>query len=188
MTKKRLLDWLEREEMKAVNRITEEYEKKRDTLREELYKKVGLLEIATEFHELIGKADTLLIAWQKTNAEDLGFPEGNHHSMRNDLYPHSQSLNATVERFKEREVSRLCPQLKELSNQFSSLRNEVTQNFQAVRANARALKNAKLVESYLEDVGFNLSELRAEDARSGSTALATPVNPAFLFLGTAEKS
>ena len=66
------------------------------------------------------------------------------------------------------------------------MRTEVERTYTNVAANLGGLANAKLGMEYLESLGFDLTELKAQDEKPVETALAVPINTQFLLLNKKE--
>ena len=67
--------------------------------------------------------------------------------------------------------------------QFDTLRNEVGKNYDNVILNVQQLKDAKLGMEYLKALGFDLTDLLAQEAAPVETALAVPIDTRYLMLG-----
>lgn len=181
MTKVALKKWLEAQKSGAICTVSaqrdeqiKEYINRRD-------QRLGTEEMLSSVLNYLTKAADTLQSWER-DAEaaqpGLTFHDGYYCSIYNGL----QSMltmddlqyklrNATADESEE---------LKQIRSRAGTTINGIRSNYDRVIANVSGAKNAKDAVAYLEELGFDLSELAAKEAKS--TALMAQVDTRFLFL------
>lgn len=182
MTKKVLIKWLEQLKSKALSTVDEQRRTALKKYDEELYEKVGLREIADKVQALFTEADRLVTEWHAKYEEYLVTSGRYYGSVHGVCYDFICGKDATYNRMKSREFAEDSKPRVAFRRQFDTLRNEVGENYDNVLLNVQRLKDAKLGMDYLKELGFDLTELLAQDNAPVETALAVPIDTRFLFI------
>lgn len=183
MTKKILIKWLEQSKRKALSAVDEERKTALKKYDEELYEKVGLREIADKVQTLFTEADQLVAEWHAKYEEYLATYGRYYGSVHSICYDFISGQDATYNRMKSLEFNEDSKPRVAVRRQFDSLRNEVGKNYDNVILNVQQLKDAKLGLEYLKALGFDLTDLLAQDTAPVETALAVPIDTRYLMLG-----
>ena len=185
MTKKLLIKWLEQSKSKALSAVDEQRRAALKKYDEELYEKVGLREIADKVQALFTEADRLVAEWHAKYEEHLVTSGRYYGSVHGICYDFISGHDAAYNRMKSREFDEDSKPRVAFRRQFDTLRNEVGKNYDNVILNVQRLKDAKLGMEYLKALGFDLTDLLAQDTAPVETALAVPIDTRYLMLGGA---
>lgn len=186
MNKRTLKKWLERQRDAAIRAVRDQAEKDQQSYTEERDTQFDLRATAEEIHELLSKAETI---WEKRKEEinathpGIRWQPGLWGTIHNQLRE-IDTTEKLVERM-QRELVDETERYEELRTAKNTLINGIHSNYDKVITNISGMKNAKEAVTYLTGLGFDLSELLAEDAQE--TALMVQIDTKFLFVGNKEE-
>lgn len=181
MTKTMLVKWLEGKQRDALCQVQEQFSQAQSDYKEKMNTSTNLRTVAAQISELTSKADAICDAWVDTVTMIPGIEAiGGYGSVK---YCLAEIL--TVQQVEERLMRSISDQSEEMTalrDRKNKMDKEVKKNFQNVILNVKAMKDAKTGMKYLEELGFDLSEL-VEKENNPITTLAAPVDNTFLFIG-----
>lgn len=183
MTKSQLKKWLEQKRADALSEVTEQYRKAVELYEEERNTEIELVSYAEEIAKLISKADDLIDDFKKKiiTVEGIDNVSWYYGSLTNILSSYStvaECKSGLLNEFRDISKKKLA-----LSNKKNEMTVKINENYNNVIANVSNMKNAKAAILYLQELGFDLSELIKADEHSVTTALSVPVDKSYLFVG-----
>lgn len=186
MTKKQLLKWLNHKKDEALSKVSEEEAKAKEELKawkrsvsrfDEL-----IAEIGPKLNEVYDRMET----WHKENADICGDECMAYGTLRYALYGFVAGRTTLADALVAVEF-RTTQHDYDLQRKYMRMLDEVEKAYINVAANVSGFVNAKLGMEYLESLGFDSSELKAQDEKPVETALAVPINTQFLLLTKKEE-
>lgn len=182
MTKTRLIKWLECEMAKALEDVEENQKQAFNIHTQNLYEIIGLDDIAEKLYKLINEADDLLKHWKNEHKDKIQYDGGWYGSLQRTLSRLVNSPDTIKNTMVELDFYDASKKKEKIESKFKEMALEVKRNYHVVVANVKQLKNAKLAIEYLQELGFDLTELLKEENEPLTTALSTEINTKFLFI------
>lgn len=181
MTKKRIIGWVEEQKNKRVGACNKEYYKAKERLMDEILEDMGTDDTAKKIAFHIQEIKILLSEWgQKLGDRGKLCACWASFAQRLD---NADTPDEVKDVLKNRDIEFTDPRFDQLYNTCYETIKNIKTNYDNVVFNLQKLKNAKVCLEYLQELGFDLSELKKEDEEPVETALSTPVDVKFLFLG-----
>lgn len=186
MTKKHLLKWLDCRKNEALNKVFDEEVKAKKELKAWKLAETHFDELIAEIGPKLSEVYDRMESWHQANEGICGRECNAYNTVRYRLGPivsGSTTLAAILAETEFRNTSHDT----ELNRKYMQMRIAVERTYANVAANLSRLANAKLGMEYLESLGFDLSELKAQNEKPIETALAVPINTQFLLLNKKEE-
>lgn len=181
MTKTQLKKWIETQRNKALNEARKIYLQKLAEHEENIYKEMGLHELAEEIQELLNKVDDKIKKWKSEyKRKGIEFSDA-YYTLENKLYDYIKGENATFERLSKSEFKDSTDKRYQITRKYELNTQEINRNYDNVIANIQNLKNAKTGMEYLQKLGFDLTELIKQDEKP-VTALVAKIDTNYLFI------
>lgn len=184
MRKTQIIKWLEKLKAEKKQACVEAYYAKQKEIETKIYKENGTEDIARIIHEHIVEIGKQIDNWKKRLDERVtvtGYCSSIGYfvaqlSTYDDVYKRLTSTDTYIS---------LTGELGDAQRKKDKMVEEIRQAYDSVIANVRALPTAKKGIEYLKELGFDVSELeKMDDQKTAvSTALATPIDTRYLFLG-----
>jgi hypothetical protein len=180
------MKWLEAKRDQVLGEAKMKYWDIRKDMEKQAIELSGLPQLREEIEAHLDAALKLWLVWRDKHKDDngvsfsdktWGFPFESTISM------FAASAGDTQKSLLAHSVSFKTDMMERLEQDHNATMKLIFDNYCNVLTVADSLQNAKAVKAYLESLGFDLDELIPK--KPEVTALAVPVNPAFLFLKTA---
>ena len=185
MTKKQLLKWLDARKNEALLKVSAEEVEAKKALKSWKLEATHFGELIAEIGPKLNEVYDRMESWHKENEDLCGREYNAYNTLRYRLGP-LVSGSTTLEAILAETEFRDTHHNTELNRKYMQMRTEVERTYINVAANVSGFANAKLGMEYLESLGFDLSELKAQDEKPVETALAVPINTQFLLLNKKE--
>ncbi|WP_304584049.1 hypothetical protein [Acutalibacter muris] len=185
MTKKQLLKWLDARKSEALLKVSAEEVEAKKALKAWKLEATHFGELIAEIGPKLNEVYDRMESWHKENEDLCGRECNAYNTLRYRLGP-IVSGSTTLEAILAETEFRDTHHDTELNRKYMQMRTEVERTYINVAANVSGFANAKLGMEYLESLGFDLSELKAQDEKPVETALAVPINTQFLLLNKKE--
>ena len=185
MTKKQLLKWLDARKNEALLKVSAEEVEAKKAFKAWKLETTHFAELIAEIGPKLNEVYDRMESWHQENEDICGRECNAYNTLRYRLGPivsGSTTLEATLAETEFRDTRHNT----ELNRKYMQMRTEVERTYTNVAANLGGLANAKLGMEYLESLGFDLTELKAQDEKPVETALAVPINTQFLLLNKKE--
>lgn len=186
MTKKLILKWLDCQKARALAEVEAGKKRAQESRRASDIEETGFDGLVAEIEPMLTAVYDKLTAWHEEHKEVCGTCDFYYGSLQYALRPYVNSNRPLRDVLLDREFHE-TPGEKQITTQFAKLRADVEKTYNNVSANVNALANAKLGLEYLKGLGFDVTELIADDEKPVEKALAVPINTAFLFLKQEEQ-
>lgn len=186
MTKKQLLKWLDRQKSVALSKVSAEEANAKEALKAWKLAETQFDELIAEIGPKINEVYDRMAEWHEKYKDICGPERAWGGGLRYHLTSFVSSSRPLAEVLKDTEFTE-TKHNAELRTRYQKMYSEVERTYANVAANLGGLANAKLGMEYLESLGFDLSELKAEEERPVETALAVPINTQFLLLSKKEE-
>jgi len=185
MTKKQLLKWLDHQKALALNKVSEEEAKAKEELKAWKLTETKFDELVAEIGPKLSAVYDRMAEWREKYKDICGTECAWGGGLMYHLTRFVSSNRPLAEVLKDIEFTETQHD-RDLCTRYLRMRAEVEKTYANVAMNLSGLANAKLGMEYLESLGFDLAELKAEDERPVETALAVPINTQFLLLNKKE--
>lgn len=182
MTKKVLIAWLKEQRAKTLSAANAKHIQEVNDFNEALYNAVGLKDIAAQVRDKLIEVDELVEAWREKFKPYIGENRGYYGTVHNTLYRFISSPDAAYNCMRQQEFDRGAAKRVAMEQAFKEAYTLIEKNYDNVILNVQRLKDAKLGMDYLKELGFDLTELLAQDNAPVKTALAVPIDTRFLFI------
>lgn len=185
MTKTQLKKWLEGKMDEALREVSNQYSEAVSKYEEKRNTDIELDKTAKEIADLLSEADNKIESFlEKMGAiKGIEVHRGYYGSIKSRISSYcttEQCRAGLLNEFSDRTKVRTS-----LSDKKSNMESEIKKNYINVIANVQNMKNAKAAVEYLQELGFDLSELIEADEHPVTTALSVPVDETYLFIGGA---
>lgn len=181
MTKKEIKEWLESQQSQAIHKCREDHEKQEQAYLDAYFEKSGLREVAGQIQEHLEQAIRLWSDWRQTQetGEHLIFPETNYLRLERQLDGFVFKEGAAYEQLLKREISLHTEDLDQLTASRWEMEKNISQNYSRLIRAVSGMKNVSEAVTYLEKLGFDLSDLDEEKVMAEiDTAYLFPRQPA----------
>lgn len=181
MTKKLILKWLDCQKSRALVEVEAGKKRAQESRRASDIEETGFDDLVAEIEPMLTAVYDKLTTWHEKHKEVCGTCGFYYGGLQYALQPYINSNRPLRDILLDREFHE-TPGEKQITTQFAKLWADVEKTYNNVSANVNALANAKLGLEYLKGLGFDVTELIADDEKPVEKALAVPINTAFLFL------
>lgn len=185
MTKKQLLKWLDARKSEALLKVSAEEVEAKKALKAWKLETTHFAELIAEIGPKLNEVYDRMESWHQENEDICGRECNAYGTLRNSLCGFVAGRVSLADILAEAEF-RDTRHNVELNRKYMQMRTEVERTYTNVATNLGGLANAKLGMEYLESLGFDLTELKAQDEKPVETALAVPINTQFLLLSKKE--
>lgn len=185
MTKKTLLKWLDTQKTAALDAITKQEKEAKQRLLDWKIEASNFSEFVEYVSVRLNEVYDYTKAWHEKYVDICGKNPMAYGNLQTTLCNHVSAAEGIEHHLRRYEIYRTQKD-EELEKKYNNLRAEVRRTYDDVMANVQTFTNAKLGMAYLEDLGFDLTQLKASDEKPVETALARPIDRRYLFIHTEE--
>lgn len=185
MTKREILKFLEIKRNEKLSSIHSDYKTLRGQLMQKAYTDLELNTLAGQIQPLLSDACRLWNDWVKKN-ENLDYVSIHHstYNMSGLLNRYTAYDGATLVNLVKDDINVEPDEVKNAYQEYKANRDCVMNTYTTVYVTVQEMKNAKQAAVYLNELGFDLSEI-GKPAEPEQTALMVPVDTRFLFVKAA---
>lgn len=181
MTKRILIKWLEDKQSEALHNAKMQYDMAEQAYLEKRNTVMQISETAEQIHSLVSKADDILNDWLDSILKIDGIIQRDSYRCLKDLFSDMSTVHNVEEKLKL-QFRDNTKKYQELYKKNELIIDEIKRNYANVITNVQQLKDAKTGIKYLEELGFDLTDLLEADAQPVTTALSVPINKKYLFI------
>lgn len=181
MTKRILIKWLEDKQSEALHNAKMQYDMAEQAYLEKRNTVMQISETAEQIHSLVSKADDILDDWLDSILKIDGIIQRDSYRCLKDLFSDMSTVHNVEEKLKL-QFRDNTKKYQELYKKNELIIDEIKRNYANVITNVQQLKDAKTGIKYLEELGFDLTDLLEADAQPVTTALSVPINKKYLFI------
>jgi hypothetical protein len=176
MKKKEITEWLESRKEQALHKCWEDCEKQKRAYLDAYFEESGLRKTAGQIQELLEQAIRLWSDWRQTQetGEHLSFSETNYLRLERQLDSYVFKEEAVYEHLLNREISLHTEDFDQLTASRREMEKNISQNYSWLIRAVSGMKNVAEAVTYLEKLGFDLSDLDEERAMA-------EIDPAYFF-------
>lgn len=180
MTKKELNKWLLQKENDAVRSHERKFNELQRQFKDEAFSDLEFDKAAEKIQAHLTEALKLWNAWKNEQAHNAALRyNGGYYSLENSLYRFTREPNSTYQSLTDSEIILVNDTLSKLKKRRQEIKGHILKTYADVIAVVDSLKTVKEALAYLNELGFDLSEL--ERKPEPVTALAVKIDTSYLF-------
>ena len=180
MTKRELANWLERQMDKTIVEMEKEIRQQRDAALDAELRPLGFYEMARQIENHIKQAWDIWIQWKMTHeSSTLSASRHNYCGFEYNLKPLAHIDGSLAEHMVKYDITLDSTMLQELNKEEKKTRGKIRETYSSVINAVYASKNAKEAKTYVESLGFDLSEMENPPVPAKGTA---EIDTSYLFL------
>lgn len=182
MTKRQLVKWLEKKQDESLNEVENQYNKALAIHKQQMDIDLNVYQVSKEIAGYLDNADKLMKKFTD-DCEKKGvlIERGYYRQLNSVLSEYSTETNVadSIHNLMHDKTDHM----KQLKSRKENMKSEIYKNYKNVIAVVQSLKDAKSGVKYLQELGFDLTELIEQDSHPVTTALSVEVDKRYLFIG-----